>query len=179
MTRAKLVFLGLAGLVALAAGGWWLTGATTRVPDAKIGSGEDRAPDVTSLRSVSVAAPSLATRTTAPAPFARPSETVALSSPASTLKTQLALLEEGRDDAFRSTFLPAIRDQITAEAIAGCKRRVVGNTLRPDWEVAEDAVVDGHRVRRVSIFGKSMTGFHEVEANVWLADAVWCLPVVP
>jgi hypothetical protein len=26
------------------------------------------------------------------------------------------------------------------------------------------------------MFGKSMTGFHEVDGR-WLADAVWCLPV--
>jgi hypothetical protein len=26
------------------------------------------------------------------------------------------------------------------------------------------------------MFGKSMTGFHEVDGR-WLADGVWCLPV--
>jgi hypothetical protein len=26
------------------------------------------------------------------------------------------------------------------------------------------------------MFGKSMTGFHDVDGR-WLADALWCLPV--
>lgn len=91
----------------------------------------------------------------------------------------MALLAADRDDEFRNTFVSSIRDQVTPEAIAACKRKVVGKSVRPDWEVAESSVEGGQRVVRVSMFGKSMTGFHEEKLGIWLADAVWCLPRVP
>jgi hypothetical protein len=85
------------------------------------------------------------------------------------------LLLANRDAEFRETFLPAVRDQITYDALAYCKQKV-RRPVRPDWEMAEDGVTDtGQRVRRVSVFGKSMTGFVEVARGRWLADSVWCV----
>ena len=60
--------------------------------------------------------------------------------------------------------------------IAGCRKKVASAVVMPDWEMAENEVVNGRRVRRVSMFGKSMTGFHEIDGR-WLADAAWCVPV--
>jgi hypothetical protein len=97
-----------------------------------------------------------------------------LASPQATVETQLELLRGGRDSELRTTFLPSV--SVTSEAIETCKRRVRSVPVRPDWEMAEDRVEQGHRVRRVSMFGKSMTGFHEM-GRAWLADAVWCVPV--
>ena len=96
-----------------------------------------------------------------------------LGSARATVDTQLMLLREGRDADFRATFLPTVA--VTPEAIAACRRRIDQVPVKPDWEVAEDVVIDGHAVRRVSMFGKSMTGFHELSGR-WLADAVWCVP---
>jgi hypothetical protein len=100
----------------------------------------------------------------------------ALASPRDTVQTQLRLLEAGDQDRFRQTFLPSMQPQVTAEAFAACRKRVRQVPVRPDWETAEASASSGHRVVRVSMFGKSMTGFHEVDGR-WLADAVWCLPV--
>jgi hypothetical protein len=93
--------------------------------------------------------------------------------PQSTVETQLRLLHENRDADFRATFLPTVA--VTPEAIAACKKRIDQVPVKPDWEMAEDAFVDGHAVKRVSMFGKSMTGFHDLGGK-WLADAVWCVP---
>ncbi len=100
----------------------------------------------------------------------------ALASPRATVQTELRLLEGGEQDLFRETFLPSLQSQVTAEAFAACRQRVRQVPVRPDWEMAEVSASGGHRVVRVSMFGKSMTGFHEVDGR-WLADAVWCLPV--
>ncbi len=99
-----------------------------------------------------------------------------LISPEATISTQVRLLEEGRDREFKATFMPEVQDQLTPDAIEACRKRLAQVRVQPDWEVAEDSVVDGRRVERVSMFGKSMTGFHDVDGS-WLADAVWCLPV--
>ncbi len=72
--------------------------------------------------------------------------------------------------------LPAVQPQVTADAFAACRKRVRQVPVRPDWEMAEASASGGHRVIRVSMFGKSMTGFHEVDGR-WLADALWCLPI--
>jgi hypothetical protein len=101
---------------------------------------------------------------------------VMLASPTATVQTELRLLEVGNADLFRQTFLPSVQPQVTAEAFAACRRRVQQVPVRPDWETAEAGTSGGHRVVRVSMFGKSMTGFHEVDGR-WLADGVWCLPV--
>ena len=100
----------------------------------------------------------------------------ALASPRATVQTELRLLEGGEQDLFRQTFFPAVQPQVTADAFAACRKRVRQVPVRPDWEMAEVSASGGHRVVRVSMFGKSMTGFHEVDGR-WLADAVWCLPV--
>ena len=101
--------------------------------------------------------------------------TLRLTDPRATVDTQIELLTSNRDDELRATFMPNIRDKLTPQAIATCKRKVESHPVRPDWEMAEEATVDGRRVRRVSMFGKSMTGFVEARPNVWLADDVWCV----
>ena len=101
---------------------------------------------------------------------------VMLASPGATVQTELRLLEAGKQELFRQTFLRSVQPQVTAEAFEACRKRVQQVLVRPDWETAKPGKSRGHRVVRVSIFGKSMTGFHEVDGR-WLADAVWCLPV--
>jgi hypothetical protein len=96
------------------------------------------------------------------------------------VKTQEQLLAARDDEGFRRTFLPEVRAELTAEAIESCRKRLGRRLVRPDWEMAENTVENGdagpHRVVRVSMFGKSMTGFHEVAPDEWLADAAWCVP---
>ncbi|MHB1843662.1 MAG: hypothetical protein ACYCWW_02345 [Deltaproteobacteria bacterium] len=99
-----------------------------------------------------------------------------LISPESAVSTQVRLLEEGRDQEFKATFMPDVQDQLTPDAIEACRKRLAQVRVQPDWEMAEDGAADGHKVERVSMFGKSMTGFHDMNGQ-WLADAVWCLPV--
>ena len=101
-----------------------------------------------------------------------------LAAPKVTVKTQLALLSAGRIEAFRETLLPSLRPSLTAALFAACQHRIRQSAVLPDWEMAEEAVVEGHRVIRVSMFGKSMTGFHNI-GDRWLADSVWCRPTVP
>ena len=100
----------------------------------------------------------------------------ALASPQTAVQTALRVLESGDLDLFRQTFLPSVQPQVTADAFAACRRRVRQVPVRPDWEMAEQVTSAGHRVVRVSMFGKSMTGFHDVDGR-WLADAPWCLPI--
>jgi hypothetical protein len=108
------------------------------------------------------------------APAAAPAP-VRLDSPKETVETQIALLHADRDEELRATLLPAARATLTAEDLAFCKQKVKTRPVRPDWEMAEDGVtVDGHPIRRVSMFGKSMTGFVEASPGQWLADSVWC-----
>jgi hypothetical protein len=102
-------------------------------------------------------------------------DAAALASPQATVQTELRLLEAGEQELFRQTFLAHVQAQVTNEAFAACRRRVRQVPVRPDWEMAEAGATAGHRVVRVSMFGKSMTGFHEVDGR-WLADALWCLP---
>jgi hypothetical protein len=100
----------------------------------------------------------------------------ALASPQATVQTALRSLESGEQDLFRETFLPSVRPQVTAQTFAACRNRVRQTPVLPDWEMAEAGASGGHRVIRVSMFGKSMTGFTEVDGR-WFADALWCLPV--
>ena len=89
---------------------------------------------------------------------------------------QLAVIDIGDLDAFRATFTSDVK--VTPEALAACRTRVHQVPVRPDWEMAEDSIDEhGQRVRRVSMFGKSLTGFHEQGDGRWLADALWCVPV--
>lgn len=88
----------------------------------------------------------------------------------------IAALDAGDRAAFTAAFVPALRSKIDDAAFAACRTRVHQVDVHPDWETAEDGIVDGHAVRRVSMFGKSMTGFHE-QGGRWLADALWCVPV--
>jgi hypothetical protein len=99
--------------------------------------------------------------------------------PQSTVALQLRLLDARDLPAFRATFLPAVAATITPDMMEACRTRVHQVPVLPDWEMAEDSTSpeSGLRIRRVSMFGKSMTGFHEQADGRWLADAVWCLPV--
>lgn len=98
-----------------------------------------------------------------------------LSSAEATVKSAVAALVAGRDRDFADTFLPDVVRQLDPDLIARCRARVIAAPVRPDWEVAEERVVAGRRVRLVSMYGKSMTGFHDV-AGRWLADRIWCAP---
>ena len=176
MTKTEQVAIGVAA-IGLLAGAIWLL-----VP----GSSPRSAPTTsttsiaTALATATVAtAPTLtAATTTSATASARASAmgaTLRLTDPRATVDTQIELLTSNRDDELRATFMPNIREKLTPQAIATCKRKVESHPVRPDWEMAEEATVDGRRVRRVSMFGKSMTGFVEARPNVWLADDVWCV----
>jgi hypothetical protein len=94
------------------------------------------------------------------------------------VEMQLHLIADGDLDALRATFTPEIRTRVTADVLAACRVRVRQVPVRPDWEMATDEIDEhGQRVRRVSMFGKSLTGFHEQPDGRWLADALWCVPV--
>jgi hypothetical protein len=132
-------------------------------------------------RSAPAAAPRAANKPNPDAPVAAAPprgrlDPVELASPQAAVQTAVRLLESGNQDLFRDTFLPSVQPQVTADAFAACRRRVSQAPVRPDWEMAEHVTSAGRRVVRVSIFGKSMTGFHEVGGR-WLADALWCIPV--
>ncbi|GAC1351826.1 MAG: hypothetical protein NVS3B20_00340 [Polyangiales bacterium] len=103
-----------------------------------------------------------------------PASPIDLASPKAAVETQIALLRAGRDDEFRKTFVPSV--VLTDAQVEACRQRVSNAVVKPDWEMAEDEVSQNHRVRRVSMFGKSMTGFHEFSGK-WLADAPWCVPL--
>ena len=99
-----------------------------------------------------------------------------VATPRATVQTQIDLLLADRDVELRETFLPAVREQLTPDVLAFCKQKVRSHPVRPDWEMAEDGVTGaGERERRVSMFGKSMTGFVEVSEDRWLADGIWCV----
>jgi hypothetical protein len=105
-----------------------------------------------------------------PPPPAPPAETKGAEH---AVAAQLQLIENGRLEDLRETFMPEVRDRVTADALHACRVRIHQVPVRPDWEMAED----GPGVRRVSMFGKSMTGFHEQPDGRWLADTLWCVPV--
>jgi hypothetical protein len=147
------------------------------------GTATRRAPSEAASTTPAAAAPAPATPPKADAPPPREAaapgaglDRAALASPQSAVQSALRLLESGGLDLFRQTFLPHVQPQVTPEAFAACRRRVRQVPVRPDWEMAEEVTSAGHRVVRVSMFGKSMTGFHDVDGR-WLADALWCLPV--
>lgn len=138
------------------------------------------APKVDAMPSAS--APSAPTGTANAPPSSTPPAKLALASPREAVETQLRLLSARDDETFRRTFLPEVQPDLTDQAVEGCRRRVGSRKVKPDWEVAEESVerTDAgaqRRVLRVSMFGKSMTGFHEVAPGEWLADAVWCVPI--
>ena len=116
-------------------------------------------------------------------PLASPSAPVpetlgarALASPQTTVQTQRSLLEDNQYDLFVQTFVDAQRTLVTREVFEACRTRVKQVPVRPDWEMAEQRVVDGHSTSAVSLFGKSLTTFTELDGR-WLAGSVWCLPV--
>ena len=113
-----------------------------------------------------------ATPNTTPAPPA-PLDPAAVSSPQSTVASSLRFLEADDELRFRQTLLPSVAAKLTPETFADCRAHLARGPVTPDWEVAERTVQDGHLVVRVSMFGKSLTGFHELRGR-WLADALWC-----
>ena len=104
--------------------------------------------------------------------------TSALSSPRSAVDSAARFLEANDEGRFRQTLLPAVSGQLTPEQFARCRARVAQGPLTPDWETAVRATEGGHEVVRVSLFGKALTGFHELGGR-WLADSPWCLPTSP
>ena len=104
-----------------------------------------------------------------------PLDPAAVSSPQSTVASSLRFLEADDELRFRQTLLPSVAAKLTPETFADCRAHLARGPVTPDWEVAERTVQDGHLVVRVSMFGKSLTGFHELRGR-WLADALWCLP---
>jgi hypothetical protein len=98
-----------------------------------------------------------------------------LDTPEHAVDAAVRAFASGDADAFRGTLLPRVRNEVTADVFARCQQWIGTRRVLPDWEMAETAREDGHDVRRVSMFGKSMTGFHAIDGR-WLADRVWCLP---
>ncbi len=109
------------------------------------------------------------------APRPPPASAAAKPSPKGALRAQEELLARGDLAGFRQTFLPPLDAKVGDAEFEACKRRLGNRPVTPDWEMAEEEMTDAGRVVRVSVFGKSMTGFHEVNGR-WLADAVWCVP---
>jgi hypothetical protein len=108
----------------------------------------------------------------AAAPASLPSREVALKGAHDAMEREIALLAKNDYAAFAAAFtVPVTREQFDV-----CKKRMSHAHLSPDWEMAEIGDEGGHRVLRVSIFGKGMTGFHEI-GGVWRADTVWCVPI--
>lgn len=98
--------------------------------------------------------------------------------PRRALDAQIAALAAGDLRAFVEGFTADVQPLVTADVFATCRGRILGAVVRPDWEVAEESTSNGHRAVRVSIFGKSMTGFVEMAPDQWKVDRVWCLPPI-
>lgn len=174
MKRAGTVALGLALVLVLWR--WWTTASDAKPTPSAVTTTVGKA-----LASAAAIEPATTHAVSAAPPPLAPPVRAALA-PASlaaaedTVRTQVSLLEADRDAELRDTFLPAVRSQLDDDALAFCKQRVRGRLVRPDWEMAEEGVTDaGERIRRVSMFGKSLTGFVEVAPGRWLADSVWCV----
>jgi type IV secretory pathway VirB10-like protein len=166
--RSAIAGIALAGVALVAVVWLWASAKHPAAPEATTSSAT-----VATVTTTQASAPTA--RTSSPVPVATavpaPAVPVRLDSPKETVETQIALLRADRDDDLRATFATAISD----DDLAYCKQKVRTRPVRPDWEMAEDGVTpDGHPIRRVSMFGKSMTGFVESAPGQWLADSVWC-----
>lgn len=89
-----------------------------------------------------------------------------------TMSSQLELLARSDIVGFRASFSVPISD----EQFALCKKRMTNAHLSPDWEMAKHTTQNGQRITKVSIFGKGMTTFREVNGR-YIADSVWCVPL--
>lgn len=132
---------------------------------------ETKPPAVASASSPAIAGapPAASLPSSAPAP---PEPPPAVKQVHAAMQKQIALL--ARDDfaAFEKSFaVPVTREQFEL-----CKKRMKRAHLSPDWEMAEITEEQGHRVVRVSIFGKGMTAFRETDGG-YVADTVWCVPL--
>jgi hypothetical protein len=174
--RAAIV---LGGLALAAVASLWASAIHPAAPEATTSSATLAVPSLGLALVTTTQAVAPPARSSSPAPIASavPASAVPvrLDSPKETVETQIALLRADRDDDLRATFVVAVRASITDDDLAFCKQKVRTRPVRPDWEMAEDGVTqDGDPIRRVSMFGKSMTGFVESAPGQWLADSVWC-----
>lgn len=91
-----------------------------------------------------------------------------------TLSTQIALLSNGPDEAFKQTFLPEVRDKLGAKDIDACRQRVKASPVSPDWSKAVASTDgQGRATKQLPLSGAAQTGFHLVDRQ-WLVDSVWC-----
>jgi hypothetical protein len=173
--RAAIAAIAIAGVALAAVALLWAFANHPAAPEATTSSPTVAAPSQGLATVTTTQASAPPARGPSPVPtataVAAPAVPVRLDSPKATVETQIALLRADRDDDLRATFATAISD----DDIAYCKQKVRTRPVRPDWEMAEDGVTpEGHPIRRVSMFGKSMTGFVESAPGQWLADSVWC-----
>ena len=164
--------MGVAVVCVVLLGGAWLFAASTEAAPA---------PAATEVREYGAAgspAPAVVSPSPpfAPAPVPEVLGARALASPQTTLQTQLSLLEDNQYELFVQTFAAAQRTGVTREVFEACRVRVKQVPVLPDWEMAEQRVIDGHAASAVSIFGKSLTTFTQLDGR-WLAGSAWCLPV--
>ena len=106
--------------------------------------------------------------------FAPMKSNLHLESPQAALATQIGLMQTNDYDGFRKTFLI----DVTRAQFDSCRLRMKDVKISPDWEMAKEEQRDGHRVVRVSIWGKSYTDFHFIGEKV-LTGQLWCLPPQP
>ena len=86
---------------------------------------------------------------------------LAFKSAENTMSAQLDLLARNDIAGFRATFSIPVTD----EQFALCKKRMTNAHLSPDWEMAKHTTENGQHVTKVSIFGKGMTAFREVNGR--------------
>ena len=106
------------------------------------------------------------------APRVRAETVLSFTSAENTMSSQLELLARGDIAGFRASFSVPVSD----EQFSICKKRMATAHLSPDWEMAKHTMQNGQRVTKVSIFGKGMTAFREVNGR-YVADSVWCVPL--
>ncbi len=166
--KARLAIAAALGVLALAV---WVMGSSPAAAD----------PAPVKLQPVAQPEPTAALEPTLialppPQPVAPVLAARALASAQTTVQSQLSLLGDNQYDLFVQTFAEQVRPSITREAFDACRVRINQVPVLPDWEVAEPSTHEGRRVLAVSMFGKSLTEFEEVDGR-WLAGSPWCVPV--
>ncbi len=116
--------------------------------------------------------PGSVTVPSASSPAAPRAPALLFNSAENTMSSQLELLARSDIAGFRASFSVPISD----EQFALCKKRMTNAHLSPDWEMAKHTTQNGQRITKVSIFGKGMTTFREVNGR-YIADSVWCVPL--
>lgn len=132
----------------------------------------ERAPEAPSATPTPAAQPAPPTQ---PDALAR----VDLSTPRAAIEAQADLLRTGNDEAFRATFVAALRAQITPETIVACRAYLTsqGGHAYPEWDSLAEDTEDGHPVVRLRMTRGALvyTTYHQTDGR-WLSDQVWCLP---